>query len=133
MSPRWLSATILGAAILTAVVFSLGVEGGIQVQVLREQDAGKTVDVPVGDVIEIRLSENPTTGYRWTIAQSNEKICSIVRDEFIAPVNHVLGAGGEHIWQFRAMAPGDCEIELVYSRSSSNADQRIYRIRLHVP
>jgi inhibitor of cysteine peptidase len=136
MRLRWLFATILRVAILTPAAFSLGaeaIEADVQVLVLREQDAGKIVDVPVGGVAEIRLSENPTTGYRWAIAQFSGKICAIIHDEFIPPVSNALGAGGEHVWRLRAMAPGDCEIELVYARSSGNADQRIYRVRLHVP
>lgn len=130
-------ATIFCAALLFAGL-SLKAEiaqGSIQMQVLREQDAGKTVDVPVGDVAEIRLPENPTTGYRWAITQFSEKTCAVVHDEFIAPVNKAYGASGEHMWQLRAVAPGDCEIEFTYSRSraSDNAEQRVYRVRLHVP
>ena len=133
---RRLFRTILSVAILTSAVFLLraeAIEASAQVLVLREQDAGKTVDVPVGGVAEIRLSENPTTGYRWAIVQFSGKICAIIHDEFIPPVSNLLGAGGEHVWRLRAMAPGDCEIELIYARASGNAEPRVYRVRLHVP
>jgi predicted secreted protein len=136
MSARPPFATILCVALLISAGLPLKVEaaqGSVQMQILREQDAGKTVDVPVGDVAEIRLSENPTTGYRWTITQFGEKNCAVVHDQFVAPADKAYGAGGEHIWQLRAIAPGDCEIELIYSRASGNAEPRIYRVRLHVP
>jgi inhibitor of cysteine peptidase len=32
--------------------------------ILSEQDCGRTFEVSMGDVITVRLKENPTTGYR---------------------------------------------------------------------
>jgi len=34
---------------------------------LTEADTDKTRAVQVGDSVELRLPENPTTGYRWSI------------------------------------------------------------------
>src|SRR5262245_21975440 len=35
--------------------------------VLSEQDFGRTVNVRMGEVVTVRLQENPTTGYRWAV------------------------------------------------------------------
>ncbi len=45
---------------------------------LSMEDAGKTVRVPAGAVVELRLDENPTTGYRWTLPP--ETCCEMVED-----------------------------------------------------
>ncbi len=47
---------------------------------LSMEDAGKTVRVPAGAVVELRLDENPTTGYRWTLPP--ETCCEMVEDRY---------------------------------------------------
>ena len=37
---------------------------------LDEHADGRTVDLRVGQELEIRLTENPTTGFRWQIESS---------------------------------------------------------------
>lgn len=32
---------------------------------LSKQDSGRTVEMTVGEIVTVRLVENPTTGYRW--------------------------------------------------------------------
>jgi predicted secreted protein len=41
---------------------------------------GQTVDLPVGQVMELRLAENPTTGYRWTFVRDGKPVCVVVAD-----------------------------------------------------
>ena len=125
-------AALLGAVFLALAAFSAGaVENAGPAKILREQDAGTTVDVSIGDVAEVRLAENPTTGYRWAMKPLDEKRCVLVRDEFIPPAGTALGAGGERRWQLRALASGNCDFEVVYSRSSGG-EPRVYRVRLRI-
>ena len=52
---------------------------------LAESDADKTVDLPAGKTVEIRLPENATTGYRWTIETPDKSVCELVADERHGP------------------------------------------------
>jgi hypothetical protein len=34
-------------------------------RVVTDADKGGTVEIKMGDVLEVRLNSNPTTGYEW--------------------------------------------------------------------
>jgi predicted secreted protein len=37
-------------------------------RVLTYQDCGQTIELRPGETAEIQLKENPSTGYRWSVA-----------------------------------------------------------------
>ena len=39
----------------------------------------REVTVAIGEVVEISLAENPTTGFRWELRVKPEPACSLVR------------------------------------------------------
>jgi inhibitor of cysteine peptidase len=82
---------------------------------LDESSLDRTVRVPVGQVIELRLNENPTTGFRWSFAADGAPVCSVVADKFERTADRP-GAGGEHAWQIEAVRAGTCHLRLVYRR-----------------
>jgi inhibitor of cysteine peptidase len=86
---------------------------------LDQTAAGQTVDVSVGQAIELRLPENPSTGFRWQLAADPGPACAVVGDTYTAGANRP-GAGGEHTWTLRAARPGICELRLVYRRPFEN-------------
>ena len=77
---------------------------------------GREVTLSVGDVAELTLAENPTTGYRWAFAAKPEPACKIVSDTF-EPGTSAPGAGGTHRWQFQAVSSGSGTVEMQYRRS----------------
>jgi inhibitor of cysteine peptidase len=77
---------------------------------------GQTVQVPVGQVAELRLPENPTTGYRWAVTSAGDPSCNLAEQGYSAPLGPP-GKGGEHVWRLTALAPGLCDIQLTYRRS----------------
>jgi inhibitor of cysteine peptidase len=84
--------------------------------VVDQSQSGQTVDLPVGQVMELRLAENPTTGYRWTFAADGAPACVVVSDRFERPAGPP-GQGGEHAWQIKGALAGECRIALQYGRS----------------
>jgi predicted secreted protein len=77
--------------------------------ILSEQDRGRTVEVPAGSVITVRLKENPTTGYRWSVEATNG--LEQVGDRFEAG-GAAIGAAGERVFQFRATRAGSHKLRL---------------------
>jgi predicted secreted protein len=65
--------------------------------VLTQANNGTTVSANAGDVIVVRLTENPTTGYRWEVAGG----ASPSADDF-APAGGGQGAAGERVLRFAA-------------------------------
>jgi len=78
-------------------------------------DNGRVIAVRVGDTIAVRLAENPTTGYTWSIASIDD-----ARLEAGAPTRETgagVGAGGTITWPIRARAAGRARLELMHARS----------------
>jgi inhibitor of cysteine peptidase len=86
-----------------------------------DQDNDASVSLRSGEAFAVRLTENPTTGYRWDLADCDQSILEVARDEFHPPDAARYGAGGEHLWEFVARAPGHCVLRLVYRRRWESA------------
>ena len=66
-----------------------------------ENSNGAIVELTVGEVLEIQLAENRTTGFRWHVQTDGTPVCQPVDDRFESP-SGPPGRGGTHTWQFRA-------------------------------
>lgn len=97
------------------------------------QDAnGTLIDVRSHQVLEVTLPESRMSGYRWTLGVSGDSIRH-VSDEFV-PAQEGVGGTGTHRWQFEAVAPGACRIEMSYSRpwEDAAAARDSFRLRVRV-
>lgn len=81
-----------------------------------DQDDGTSVSLMPGEAFQVRLAENPTTGYRWHLVDWDRSILDVTFDEFHPPGTSSYGAGGEHLWEFVALAPGQSLLQLAYRR-----------------
>lgn len=66
--------------------------------------------------VTIRLMENPTTGYNWTVAVEPQGLLLPVRDAYEADeaADSALGAGGVHTWVFQGETPGTVTLTFRY-------------------
>jgi inhibitor of cysteine peptidase len=78
---------------------------------IDESFDNKSVTISVGDLLELSLAENPTTGFRWTIASSGAPICALKADDF-APAGQKPGEGGRHNFTFQVGQAGEAKIAL---------------------
>jgi predicted secreted protein len=82
---------------------------------LDDKACGTAQVLSVGDMLEVRLPGNPTTGYLWQTASAP----SLLRQQG-EPVHHSdsqrIGAGGVTSFAFSATAAGDGILELIYHR-----------------
>ena len=70
-----------------------------------------------GKEFTVRLASNATTGYRWRpVGPLNERTVRLVRSQYVPFESGTLGAGGEEIWTFLAVSPGETEITMEYVR-----------------
>jgi inhibitor of cysteine peptidase len=84
-------------------------------QQFKEEADQTEVQIPLGEIFEICLNENPTTGFRWNLESRGEPACTLVKDYF-SPSGNVPGSGGTHHWNFKAVAPGTSSIHLTSAR-----------------
>jgi len=75
----------------------------------------REVILAVGDVVEISLAENPSTGFRWELKDKPKPACSLVKSWFESAAGPP-GKGGTRRWQFQAVHSGTGEISLEYRR-----------------
>ncbi|MBN1631396.1 MAG: protease inhibitor I42 family protein [Thermoleophilia bacterium] len=85
---------------------------------LDEEDDGSTVTVEAGDIVDVVLEGNPTTGYGWTVDLSTEDaaILEQVGEPTYVPDSELVGAGGTYTFRFRALAVGEATLVLNYAR-----------------
>ena len=100
---------------------------------------GREITLHTGDTLEVRLSENPSTGYRWKETDESRNaginILKWVDDRFeVSPGQPVPGKSGTRILRFQAIAAGDAALVLQYGRSWNSGAQpaRNFRLRVQV-
>ena len=63
--------------------------------------------------LTIRLKENPSTGYVWTVDMEPQDSLSLVRSAYEEAASpDTLGAGGVHAWVYQGQVPGT--VMLIY-------------------
>lgn len=77
---------------------------------------GHLLNLAVGEVISIRLEENPTTGYRWRVDSSGAPALALDLDNYEASPGGATGSPGHHVWRFRAVTAQTATIRLSYQR-----------------
>jgi inhibitor of cysteine peptidase len=92
---------------------------------------GRTVDLVVGEIMELRLEENPTTGFRWSMVGDGAPACTVETSAFEAR-SAVPGQGGERAWRFRAALAGSCDIRLLYRRGWESDAKSARTFEVHV-
>ena len=77
----------------------------------------KPITVKVGQEFKLTLQYNATTGYQWVLAKPpDEKLVKLLGNEYKRLDSKLVGAGGDMVWTFQALAEGKVEIGLNYVR-----------------
>jgi inhibitor of cysteine peptidase len=87
----------------------------------NETNSGGTYPLSIGAVIQIRLRENPTTGYTWNLSVTRG--LSVINDTYIPDdvTGKLVGSGGTHVWFLEANQPGQQVLSGVYRRPWESA------------
>ena len=125
------SVTVTGAGkILVRPVVKLTVRQGAALpqaesgeQVLVDAaNTGQEVEMAVGDRLVVTLESNPTTGFKWELAEGTDQtVLELVESRYqpgpgASQTPPVTGAGGEEVWTFQALKQGETAISLEYSQ-----------------
>ena len=98
---------------------------------LDETQDGARVNLQVGDVVVLRLAENPTTGYRWDVVAAQG--LELEADDFVSAAGAGSGGGGQRALRFKANAVGTSQLETVLRRSwSQEPAQKRFTITLAI-
>ncbi len=71
----------------------------------------------VGDIGQVVLNGNPSTGYTWHCSLSNGDVLSLVSENYNTSAKPgVAGAGGTYTWNFEAQKAGESKATFQYYR-----------------
>lgn len=91
---------------------------------LTEADAGRAITVTPGQHVVLRLPENPTTGYRWSIPMALE-----VAGDSYEPGGAATGAAGQRV--LTLVAPGQpAQVELRLQRPHGGEAAQTFTVML---
>lgn len=125
---RGLALALLAVLVLTAGCASSGSaapdadadRGSEDTVALDARDNGSQVELAPGQVLEVTLESNPTTGYSWEVSEVDGAVLAQEGEsEFReAPKEgeEMVGAGGTETFRFSSTA-GKTTLTLVYRRS----------------
>ncbi|HEY0565590.1 MAG TPA: protease inhibitor I42 family protein [Terriglobales bacterium] len=91
-------------------------------------DHGKALRLQTGDLIEITLPGNPSTGFRWYIDSCPQEL-RIVHDNF---VHSSAESSGVRQFLIAAEQPGAVELRIRLRRGWENPGASIKQLVLHI-
>jgi inhibitor of cysteine peptidase len=80
--------------------------------------SGKDITMTAGDTLTITLESNATTGYSWN-ENANIGDVTVVKQtdhKYQPPATTIPGAGGNEIWNLKALKVGSSTISIEYRR-----------------
>ena len=83
---------------------------------LTAGDAGKLINLQIGQTLGITLAGNPSTGYTWEMEPVEQPILSQVGEPVIQPSSNLIGAPALLSFTFKADANGTQLLRLIYHR-----------------
>ena len=92
------------------------------------------VGLEVGDILEVVLPANPSTGYRWEAGFYNQSVLKPYGEPEFFSTSTNLGAEESQTLHFEAIGEGETELVLVYQRSFEEQDmnQRTFQVDVTV-
>ena len=101
------------------------------ITVTQSQD-GQTVAARSGDLLELKLRENPTTGFRWQVHELNNSIV-LENAQFISG-SSAVGDAGMRVFTFRAVSPGSTPLQMKLLREweGDNSITAWFRITINI-
>ena len=101
---------------------------------LGEADAGRTVELALGQTLLINLTGSPTTGYNWEKVPQDPVLLKPLGAPQVKPDSERLGAPARVALRFQAIERGQTSLRLVYRRSweRDTAASRSYEVMVVV-
>lgn len=91
---------------------------------LEKADGGRVVEARPGDEVTVRLSETPTSGYRWEADADAPSALVPATDEYL-PGDAALGGSGTRVFHYAVADAGTATIRLIHRRAWEPATEAI--------
>jgi predicted secreted protein len=101
-------------------------------KVVTDADKGATVEIKMGDVLEVRLSSNPSTGYMWYLLKQSTALLKLTSQSQTEATQPGVGRPIVQIFEFAPKAKGTGVLLLHYVRSWDPPDPNEEQFSLHL-
>src|SRR5512143_609515 len=108
---------ILSLGILIALLTSCASATQPGLKQLTDKDAGSTVQLRIGDNLEVALVGNPTTGYTWEVSPAADALVEQQGEPQFKADSNAIGAGGIMTLKFKAVKEGAASLKLIDHRT----------------
>ena len=133
---KTITAVALGFILAAVIGVALASGSGTGATTVSAADSGSTIEMAVGETLNVTLESNPTTGFSWALAaNSDEGVLQEVDHEYVADEageTPMVGAGGVENWTFKALAKGETTISMEYSRPWEGGEKAAQTFELTV-
>ena len=104
----------------------------ISIASFNQSDNNKTVSVKSGDIFQVTLEENPSTGYMWNASVTSG--LNVINTTYLPSNTTLAGAPGLRQWNVEATDMGNQTFSAVYTRSNAPAtgNQTTYVLNVNV-
>lgn len=95
-------------------------------------DGGSAVELATGELLDVALAANPSTGYMWSVTANDETVLKLVNDGKFTASSDAVGAPGIMHFVFEAAAPGTVALELGLFPPGAETANQTYRLAVTV-
>ena len=92
----------LFALFSAALIFAFSIDSKASSVTLTAADSGRAITLRIGQELTLNLESNPSTGYRWFLANTESSVLISVGKSAFKQGRPMPGAGGVESWTFRA-------------------------------
>lgn len=130
---RPLTATFV--ACILAVLFVSPAQA-LEVRV-QQRDSGRSISLHRGDLLQVSLVENPSTGFSWrTVRRPSRKVLKLTSNRFVSPPQTsppTVGAPGRRVIVWRAVGSGRTTLKLgLFPPGSNTKAVKSFRLSIAV-
>jgi inhibitor of cysteine peptidase len=117
MEEVYMRFTILFCFLLGITWAISGCNPGGNIIHLTKQDDGSTIEAHKGDLIELTVEGNPTTGYTWEWIEGENALVELKGEPAYSSDSDLVGSGGVFKFVFQVKDSGEGALQLVYHRT----------------
>ena len=130
-----LSLAVLALGISVAPHAANASGGACRTVTVSEKQNGASASLPAGGSLVVRLRSNASTGYMWQVTPGSNSVLRLVgKPQYVAPSTALIGAPGQQIFLFDAVADGAATLTLNYARpwEKNVLPAKVFRLTVHV-
>lgn len=104
-------------------------------KIINDAGNGASATLKKGQRLLVKLGSNPTTGYEWSVAKTDDKLLPTDGEtEFDVPTTQMAGVPTVQTLFFKAKAVGKVVLELQYTRpwEEDKAPAKVYKVTMNI-